>query len=609
MTPPRTVVALLLAGVCLAPTLLPGVAAQEAASTQVRFAELDSLRHAAMLEAAGDLEGAATVLQSVLAVRPASMSALLSLERVLVQLGRPEAVLPAADRMLELEPGSPLAYQARMRVLAQLGRMDDLRATGFAWIDAAPGLETPYREYAAILRQRRAYQEALEVLLRGRERVGGDALALEMGDVYAAAGDAQRAALEWDRAVGPDAAGFLLVQRRLREQPSGTAAVIRPLLDRLAAEPSSHPRRRAALHLAIDAGLHERALALAETSFEHAPLEERDAFLLETARRADGGGLYAVAYWAYEHLIEAGGEAQRMLALRTRHAELALELGDTAAAALNYRALEAGLAAGSPERRTARAVRIQLLARDGRPEEAARELDAFRTDNPDAPELDAVAAAVAEAWLEVGDAGAAEGAVHRVQGARSGLVRGRILLRRGDIERARAELVASAPALRGPEATRTIALAMLLSRLSPAGGEVVAEASARMQAGEPETALARIVGAARNLPGREAAAVLAYGADLADGAGLPLEADALRQSIITNHPAAHETPAALVALARSLASRPGDVTEARVLLERLILEHPRSALVPQARRDLDRLQDSTAAKRRGGALPQEGSSR
>lgn len=604
---PGRAVAALLTGLLLAGSGAAPAAAQEAPDSQVPFVELDSLRHAALLEAAGDLQGAADVLERVLSIRPASMSALLGFERLAVQLGRPEAVLPAADRMLELDPGSPLAFQTRVRVLAGLDRMDEVRATAEAWIEQASRLETPYREIAAILRERGAYTEALEILHQGRQRVGGSALALELGDVYAAAGDFNRAALEWDRAVGPDGSGFLLVQKRLRERPAHAVAVIRPLLGLLAAEPSSAPRRRAALHLALDAGLHERAQALARAAFERLPPEEHDAFLLETARRADGGGLYGVAYWAYGHLLEEGGDAQRMLALRTRHAELALELGDTAAAALNYGALEDQLAPGSPERRQARAVRIQLLARDGRPAEAAEALADFRSDHPDAAELDAVAAAVAEAWLDAGDAAAAEAAVRRVDGARSGLVRGRLLLRRGDTERARAELVASAPSLRGAEATRTIALAMLLSRLSPAGGEVVAEASARAQAGEPETALARIGSAARNLPSREAAAVLAFGAELADEAGLPLEAEALRRRVITEHPRAHETPAALVALARALANRPGGTTEARALLEQLILEHPRSALVPQARRDLDRLKDPAAAGRRGGAGQQEGS--
>ena len=201
--------------------------------------------------------------------------------------------------------------------------------------------------------------------------------------------------------------------------------------------------------------------------------------------------------------------------------------------------------------------------------------------------------------MAAGNAGAAEAAVARVEGARSGLVRGRLFLRRGDTERARAELVASAPSLRGAEATRTIALAMLLSRLSPAGGEVVAEATARLQAGEPETAVARISSAARNLPTREAAAVLEFGAELAERAGLPLEAEALRRRIIEDHSASREAPAALLALARALTSRSADGSEARLLLERLILEYPRSALVPQARRDLDRMKDATIVRRSG----------
>jgi TolA-binding protein len=63
----------------------------------------------------------------------------------------------------------------------------------------------------------------------------------------------------------------------------------------------------------------------------------------------------------------------------------------------------------------------------------------------------------------------------------------------------------------------------------------------------------------------------------------------MRREIVAEYPRSREAPSALLALARTVAQRPGSHDEGRLLLERLILEHPRSALVPQARRELDRL--------------------
>jgi TolA-binding protein len=55
-------------------------------------------------------------------------------------------------------------------------------------------------------------------------------------------------------------------------------------------------------------------------------------------------------------------------------------------------------------------------------------------------------------------------------------------------------------------------------------------------------------------------------------------------------PHTHEAPAALLTLARRAVGNPEMKEEARVLLERLIVEYPRSALAPQARTELQRLE-------------------
>ncbi|MBX6364201.1 MAG: tetratricopeptide repeat protein [Gemmatimonadetes bacterium] len=317
---------------------------------------------------------------------------------------------------------------------------------------------------------------------------------------------------------------------------------------------------------------------------------ERESFLVEVARRADGAHLARLAYWAYSQLLSAGGPSERLLAIRSRLAELALQAGDTATARENYRVLEAAAAASSPERREALALRIELEARSGDPAAAARSLGSFRQEFPDAGELDRLAAAAANAYLARGDGGAAEKVIDGVTGPRTGLVRGRIALQKGDVERARSVLLAAAPGLQGTEGTDAVALVSLLTRLSPAAGKLVGRAVAKVTEGQTSDAVALLSSESRTLPPAERAAILDFAAGMAARAGMDAEAEALRRTLITDFPNALETPAAMLALARALADRPQTLAEARELLERLIIDYPKSALVPEARRELDLLQ-------------------
>jgi hypothetical protein len=197
---------------------------------------------------------------------------------------------------------------------------------------------------------------------------------------------------------------------------------------------------------------------------------------------------------------------------------------------------------------------------------------------------------VAGVLVDRGELDRAEEVLSGLTGPRSGLVRGRLWLMRGDISRARIALMGAAPSLQGAEGTETLALVTLLGRLSADGAKLLGRAMQRAAAGQPAEAITLLGAEAGKLPAAERPAILEYAAGLADRAKLPAESERLRRSVIIEYPNSPETPAALLALARMLVERGDSPEEARQLLERLILDHPRSALLPQARRELDRLQ-------------------
>ncbi len=559
------------------------------ATGQVRQDEVLLVRDATVREQAGDFAGSQRILENILKGNPQSLSALLSLERVLRVQGKLSDLLPFVEAHLKADNSSAIGHQMLIRALSALDQIPELERASEAWIKASPKIETPYREIARIWEQRGDYMRAVQYLEMGRARAGRDALALELGDMFAKLDESDRAVREWDRAIGPDARGLLLVQRRLTTLKDGGARVLPGLIDALASSPLI-PRRRAAVQLAIDAGMGPRALEIAQRIATDLKGEERQGFLVEIARRSDASQLPRLAYWAYSQFAMNNFAPDQLLAIRARIAELALATGDTASAARGFRELEQSFESGSPQRRQATALRIQLMVKEGKLAEAATELRTFRDEYAEAPELDATAAMLATGYYEKGDLDAAAAALERVAGPHSNLARGRIALRRGDVAGARAALLASAPSLRGAEATQTLKLATLLGKVSREGGELLGEALAASSGGESKNAVLAVEKRVDALPEIERPAILDFAAALADRGQLPLDAERIRRRIITDFPKSNEAPSALLTLARSLTERGEAVDEAKTWLEKLIIEYPRSALVPQARQELDRLQ-------------------
>ncbi|HEX9108468.1 MAG TPA: hypothetical protein VF832_14590, partial [Longimicrobiales bacterium] len=189
-----------------------------------------------------------------------------------------------------------------------------------------------------------------------------------------------------------------------------------------------------------------------------------------------------------------------------------------------------------------------------------------------------------------GDHDGAAQALSGAKGPRSSFARGRLDLQRGDLADARNALLAAAAGLQGSDATEAIGLVSLLGRLSPGGGQLLGKAVALAQEGKRKEAIDLLQKESSSLSDPEHAAILDYAAGIADHAGLDGDAEALRRLIVTSYPNALEAPAALLALGRALAEKPAAFVEARQLLEKLVVDYPRSALVPEARRELDLLQ-------------------
>lgn len=583
---------------CLAAAPL---AAQQPDTAAARQLQLQLLRSATAREAVGDLTGAEALLREALRRQPASVPAILSLERVLTKEGHRDALVPVLHNFLSHDPTSVLAWLMLLRTYSALDRVAALDSAAHVWLRAAPESPAPVRNIASVWRTRGEPQRALAVLETGRTRFGPDTFALELGEVYGDLGQYGRALDEWDRAIGEDARGFDAVRREVRALPDGGTAIIPALIDRLTRGPSNRARRAAAVELSMDAGLQDVARRWASAVLDDTPPADAKAYLVSIARGADARDLPHLASWAYERLLAYGDSLADAPALHARAAELALALGDTAVAERHYAAVEAAFGPGSPQRRRAGAVRIRLMADRGKADAAADALTTFRKEYPQAAEVDRLAAVVGEAYLRRGKTDDARRIIAGMRGPRCALLRGRLALEAGRADSARQAFTAAAAGLHGAEATAVLELTNLLAGLStPAATRVAAALGAG--ALRPDTDLVRRLDeAAKTVPQADRAAVLDYAASVADELD-PASAARFRRAIVDEYPTSPQAASALLGLARGLAAQPDSIGPARELLERLILKYPESALVPEARRRLGRLKGEVPPDTASGAI-------
>jgi tetratricopeptide (TPR) repeat protein len=229
---------------------------------------------------------------------------------------------------------------------------------------------------------------------------------------------------------------------------------------------------------------------------------------------------------------------------------------------------------------------LEALARLGRAREAEQVLAKA------APQLGeegqrAYARTIAWAWIRAGDISKARAALVGAPLDAEDAVAGWLSLFEGDLEGAR-------KALRMTESPGqdVISALSLVNRSSQKSAPIAGSAFLALARGDSAQAARRFEEAAGELS--DAASLLfTLAARIETARKAEDRAMTLWQKVATQFAEAPEAPEAQLEWARGLKRR-GDSAGAREHLEHLILTYPGSALVPQARRELDALRMGTA---------------
>jgi tetratricopeptide (TPR) repeat protein len=526
------------------------------------------------LEGAGKFREAAALFRQSL-TGPTGVSALLGLERAYAELHITDSLLAPLDTLIRRNPQEPVYRSVLLRSLQSLGRETEMRQAFEVWVSAAPRDAAPYREYARLLLQRGQALRADSVLLRARAQLGGSGdLSLEVAQTQAAMGQWEASAKAWRAA---------LVTAPYLEQAAAYALAPTPLplRDAIRAQFFAPPLLVAA----------RRALATLESAWGSAAngwLALRDlpadsaaaAAWLDFAQRAEAEERWTHAREALSNVLRWRPTPE----LSLRAAVAALNSGDPGGAL----ALAPLTAMGADSARVARAllpVHVRALAALGRPATAERLVTSYeRWLTPTSRA--ALARSIAFGWVRIGDMTRARGAL-TVAGpdADSSDAAGWLALYAGDLKTARRLLRT------GADASPELALALaLIARTSVDSAPPLGQAFLMLARGDTALAATAMAETSERMP--EVASLLLYTAGQLRAAQKDdVQASALWKRVVEQYAASAEAPAAELEWARALRRR-GDAPSAATRLEHLILTYPQSALVPQARRDLEILRNN-----------------
>ncbi len=550
------------------------------------------LRQASSQEARGELDRAEATLRELLALQPGSSAAVFALERVFRRGDRLRELLPVLGDFLQREPSTERVWGLKLGLLVEVDSASALEEAVAAWIDAQPGSPDPYLEGAAAVREVFGTERAAALLEEGSAALGeSPQLLVELGDMYVAGGRVDDASAAWAQALGRDRARSGAVFRRVEDlgEESGAAAAL--IVAALGSEPTNVTRLEAGAELALREDLEDEAMELASAALTR--LEEREArgFLNGFARKAEDNGRDASALWAYARLREITEDPAEARSTDERLADAALAAGDTATALEARRRITESYSEGSQARRVAWTEELRIQVASPGIEGAAEALAAFRQEFPEAPDLDALSAALASRLLGLGMREEAMAVLSGIEGPGAALERAFLLLEGGAFPEGIAALQASLPELEPSHATEILELTLALSDLSPPGGMLAAEVAIARHRGHAGQGVLQVQERIDAVPAQDRPAILAQGARAADQAGLAAEAVEFRRRIVAEYTDAREFAEAALRLARAVAAEPGGRDEAVRILEALIVSRPDSPVVPGARRELRRIQE------------------
>jgi hypothetical protein len=546
----------------------------------------DPLLRALDLERQARYEEAGDGYRAVLARDAVNVQALLGVERAYTQLGQRDTILAVVRRALARDSVHVIARTIEVRTARASGGESAAADAIRRWMAAAPDSDVPWRELVRLLTALRRFDEARVAVdsTRARFRDPGR-LRPELALVEAGAGDWGRAAAEW-RAVVTDQPGATTVAAfNLRQAPAAQRErVVRALLgtDSLGAA------RRVAADLLLTWDQPERAWRMLSAALPEARDERRATLDIFAERAREQGGREAlrVAGAAQERLAADAMPAEAVRR-RVEAARAYAEAGDAQAARRILRSVADDPRAAAEVAATTAAALVEVYAREGNVAEAARLLTQGRA-RLTGSEAERLAIVVARAWIAAGEFARADSAVADDPSLAADDVRGWVALYQGRIAEARsllrnAGLADSDP----PRAVRRAAITALLQEVRADSLPALGRALFSAERGDTAAAVRGLVALARAGEAGGEAEFLALAARWS-AASDPAGAEALWTEVAERHPDAPSAPVAALALARIAASR-GDLAIAASRLEAMILRYPDSALLPEARRELDRV--------------------
>lgn len=540
-------------------------------------------------EQAGRLAAAADAYRVTLSGNPTDLAALFGLERVLPRLGRLPELLPLVQAAVARTGGTPGPYLAlELRTFAALNLPDSVAALVRRWTAAAPRDPTPWREWAVALADRGDVDAARAALLHGRRVLGdSNALAPDLAAFAERAGDWAAAADEWRRAVSADPGMLENAFAQLSLLPPGARDTAARALARDAGPPAA--RRLGAFVLlgqgdaaaawrlmlasvtppGPDAG--EALWRFAELAGERADSAARDVRGLALARFAE---LAPPGPLAVQSRMDAAREFLAARDLPRAQAMLARLVADSA----------------SPEAQAlARTVFVEAALAAGDLDSAARALASAAGRIPGGV-ADSLRRDLAWRRLMRGELDAADSGLAGDSSVEASAIRGWAELYRGRLQRA-LTLFRDAGPYAGPRerAVRRGEMVALVTAAAGVSSPALGAALLALDQGDT-TAVAALARAAPEFrpAGRAAVLLIAGRAAARLGPAWTSRAESLFAAAAADT-AGYAPPAAELEWARLLAAR-GRTADAVAHLERVILEFPKSAVAPQARRELDRLQ-------------------
>jgi len=520
------------------------------------------------LENESKFREAAALFRQALDAKP-TPGALLGLERVYAELRISDSLLPTLDSLIAREPHEQLYRSVKLRTLQLLGRQAALRGAFEEWAAATPRDPTPYREYARILIQLGQPAAADSVVQRASMALGGSSqMDYETAQLRAAEGRWEASAQSWRRALVTAPQLAAAAAYALAPTPTASRESIRQIL---LLPPADVGPRCAAAELSLNWG---DAPGAWEALRALPPDTASASAWTEFGERALAEERYAIARDALSSALRVRASPD----LAVEAATAALRAGTPSAV---FTLAPLSMASDSAHA-AAQFVPLHVAALAALGQGAEADALVKHYDRWLAPGArTAVAKMLATAWVRSGDLGRARDAL-RAAGpdADSSDAAGWLALYEGRLGDARILM----RGVREPGPELAVALG-IVARTRGDSAPTLGNAFLTLARGDSASAATRFVAAAAEHP-EAASSLLLLAARINAARGDESAALALWQRIVGDYADSPEAVEGELEWARLLRRR-GDRAGAIAHLEHLILSAPQSALVPQARRELE----------------------